>query len=201
MGVYSPVPIVSPAEHDQMLDIMQHAIAGLASEGIDYRGVLYGGFMLTESGPKLLEFNARFGDPETQVLLPRLKSDLLEVLYKTALADLSGIELDWSTDWAVCVVLASAGYPGDYARGKLITGIDQAESLPGVIVYNAGTAVDEAGRLVTAGGRVLNVTALGASFQAAQQQAYIAVDQIDFSGKMYRRDIGGKALLGRQAWG
>ncbi|MDR0459588.1 MAG: phosphoribosylamine--glycine ligase [Coriobacteriales bacterium] len=200
MGVYSPVPIVSEPEHARMLEIMEQAINGFISDGIDYRGVLYGGFMLTAEGPKLLEFNARFGDPETQVLLPRLNSDLLEVLYKAAVGDLGAMQLDWSSDWAVSVVLASAGYPGSYQTGHAISGIAAAEALPGITVYHAGTAIDEHSQLVTAGGRVLNVTAQAASFKAAQELAYQAVDKIDFSGKQYRRDIGSRALMGRAAW-
>ena len=200
MGVYSPVPIVSVEEQWRMIDIMERAVAGLKQDGIDYRGVLYGGFICTADGPKLLEFNARFGDPETQVLLPRLRNDLLEVLLKTARAELGGLALDWSHDWAVSVVLASDGYPGDYRTGLPISGIETAEALPGVTVYHAGTALDSQGRLITAGGRVLNVTATAASFELAREQAYQAVDLIDFQGKLFRRDIGARALRGREAW-
>ncbi len=199
MGVYSPVPIVTEAEHAAMVDIMERTVAGLRAEGIDYRGTLYGGFMLTTEGPKLLEFNARFGDPETQVVLPRLKTDLLEVLMACAEQRLAEVELEWSEQWAVSVVLASAGYPGSYAKGLEITGIEAAEALEGVTVYHAGTKLDGE-RVLTAGGRVLNVTALGDTFEAAREQAYAACDLIDFEGKFLRRDIGARALRGREAW-
>ena len=179
---------------------MEKTVAALTSEHIDYRGVLYGGFMLTPAGPRLLEFNARFGDPETQVILPRLKTDLLEVMLAVANGSLADVQLEWDDAWAVSVVLASAGYPGDYAKGLPITGIDAAEALPGVTVYHAGTKRFDDGTLVTAGGRVLNVTALGSSFQEARALAYQATELIDFEGKQYRRDIGKRALCGRSAW-
>lgn len=200
MGVYSPVPIVTADEHAEMVRIMEATVAELAAEGIDYRGCLYGGFMLTPTGPKVLEFNARFGDPETQVILPRLKNDLVEVMLACAEQRLDEIELSWRDEWAVSVVLTSAGYPGAYEKGKVITGIEDAEALENVTVYHAGTAVAEDGSLVTAGGRVLNVTALGDSFESARDLAYKACEKIDFEGKTYRRDIGLRALRGRQAW-
>ncbi|MCL1891145.1 MAG: phosphoribosylamine--glycine ligase [Coriobacteriia bacterium] len=210
MGVYSPVPIVTNEEHATMLAYMEQTVAALRAEGIDYRGVLYGGFMLTPNGPKVLEFNARFGDPETQVILPRLTTDLVEVTRAVAQGRLSEIELVWDSAWAVSVVLASAGYPGDYETGKPITGIEAAEKLAGVTVYHAGTKLLEdneacedtecAAAVVTSGGRVLNVTALGATFEGALEQAYKAVELIDFEGKQYRRDIGARALKGRSAW-
>ena len=199
MGVYSPVPIVTDEEHATMVDIMERAVAGLREEGIDYRGVLYGGFMLTPQGPKLLEFNARFGDPETQVVLPRLETDLVDVMVATAQRRLSEIELSWRPEWAVSVVLASEGYPGDYAKGFEITGIDEANALPGVHVYHAGTKVED-GKVYTNGGRVLNVTALGGTFEEARDRAYEACDLIDWDGKFMRRDIGARAMRGRSAW-
>ena len=140
MGVYSPVPIVTDEEYATMAAAMQTAADGLVADGIEYRGVLYGGFMLTPEGPKVLEFNARFGDPETQVILPRLKTDLVEVMLAVAQGRLSEIELAWRDEWAVSVVLASAGYPGSYPKGLEISGIERAEALPGVTVYHAGTA-------------------------------------------------------------
>ena len=182
-----------------MVDIMERAVAGLREEGIDYRGVLYGGFMLTPQGPKLLEFNARFGDPETQVVLPRLETDLVDVMVATAQRRLSEIELSWRPEWAVSVVLASEGYPGDYAKGFEITGIDEANALPGVHVYHAGTKVED-GKVYTNGGRVLNVTALGGTFEQARDRAYEACDLIDWDGKFMRRDIGARAMRGRSAW-
>ena len=196
MGVYSPVPIVTDDEMAAMVSIMETAAAAVPA----YRGVLYGGFMLTPSGPRIVEYNVRFGDPETQVVLPRLESDLAEVMQAVAVGDAEAIELDWSDQWAVAVVLASAGYPGAYEKGKVITGIEEAEALDGVTVFHAGTAVSDAGELVTAGGRVLNVVALGDTFEAARDRAYEACDLIEFDGKQLRRDIGERALRGRSAW-
>ena len=200
MGVYSPVPIVTEAEHAEMERIMEATVAELAAEGIDYRGCLYGGFMLTPEGPKVLEFNARFGDPETQVILPRLENDLVEVMLACANQTLDQIELTWRPEWAVSVVLTSAGYPGSCEKGKVITGVEDAAAMEGVTVYHAGTAVNEAGELVTAGGRVLDVTALGETFEAARDLAYAACEKINFEGKTLRRDIGLRALKGREAW-
>ena len=200
MGVYSPVPIVTDEEYATMAAAMQTAADGLVADGIEYRGVLYGGFMLTPEGPKVLEFNARFGDPETQVILPRLKTDLVEVMLAVAQGRLSEIELAWRDEWAVSVVLASGGYPGSYPKGLEISGIERAEALPGVTVYHAGTTLDEQGVLRTSGGRVLNVTALGATFAQARERAYEGCDLIEFDGKMLRRDIGARALRGRSAW-
>jgi phosphoribosylamine--glycine ligase len=200
MGVYSPVPIVTDGEYAQMERIMQAACDGLAADGIEYRGVLYGGFMLTPEGPQVLEFNARFGDPETQVILPRLKTDLVRVMLAVAQGTLSQVELEWRDEWAVSVVLASAGYPVGYKKGFSITGIDEAEAMPGVTVYHAGTSLDAEGVLRTAGGRVLNVSALGATFEEARERAYRACDVIEFEGKTLRRDIGERALRGRDAW-
>ena len=199
MGVYSPVPIVTDEEHATMVAVMEQTVAELAAEGIDYRGCLYGGFMLTPAGPKVLEFNARFGDPETQVVLPRLKNDLVEVMLACANCELDQIELDWRDEWAVAVVLTSAGYPGSYEKGKVITGIEDAEAMENVTVYHAGTAVVD-GQLVTNGGRVLAVTALGDTFENARNLAYEACEKIDFEGKTLRHDIGLRALRGRDAW-
>ena len=197
MGVYSPVPIVTDEEHAAMVDIMNRAAAGLVAEGIDYRGVLYGGFMLTDEGPKLLEFNARFGDPETQVVLPRLETDLVEVMVACAQGRLADVELSWKPDWAVSVVLASEGYPGSYEKGKVITGIEDAEALDGVTVYHAGTKLD-GDTVLTNGGRVLNVTALGETFEAARNRAYEACDLISWDGMFMRRDIGWRAMQPRE---
>ncbi|MDR0513938.1 MAG: phosphoribosylamine--glycine ligase [Coriobacteriaceae bacterium] len=203
MGVYTPVPIVSEEELATMKAVMRKAAAATAQPPFshDYRGVLYGGFMLTPQGPKVLEFNARFGDPETQVILPRLESDLVEVMQAVALGRPDDIGLSWSDEWAVCVVLASEGYPGAYEKGKVILGIDEAEAIPGVTVFHAGTAQNTDGELITAGGRVLNVVALGPSFEAARERAYEACSLINFEGKQYRSDIGKRAAAGRVAWG
>ena len=201
MGVYSPVPIVTEEEMAAMKDVMARAAAATVGEpfDMDYRGCLYGGFMLTPAGPKLLEFNARFGDPETQVVLPRLQSDLVDVMYAVAEGRPEDVELAWSDAWAVSVVLASQGYPKAYEKGKVITGIDAAEALEGVTVFHAGTKVSD-GQVLTSGGRVLNVTALGDSFAEARDLAYEAAALIEFEGKQFRTDIGAKALHGRSAW-
>lgn len=199
MGVYSPVPIVTPEEHETMVAIMHQTVEQLHREGIDYRGCLYGGFMLTPAGPKVLEFNARFGDPETQVILPRLQNDLVDVMLACAEQRLDEVELSWCDDWAVSVVLTSAGYPGSYEKGKVITGIEDAEALDGVTVYHAGTR-EQDGQILTNGGRVIDVTALGATFEDARNLAYVACEKIDFEGKTLRHDIGLRALKGRSAW-
>ena len=200
MGVYSPVPFVTPQEQAAMETANEKVVRTLAAMGIPYRGVIYGGFMLTEGGPKVLEFNARFGDPETQVILPRLENDLAEVMLAVAEGRPDNIDLHWAEQWAVCVVLASEGYPGSYEKGKVILGIEEAEALEGVTVFHAGTAVNADGELVTNGGRVLNVVALGDTFEQARERAYEACDLINFEGKQFRTDIGGKALQGRSAW-
>ena len=199
MGVYSPVPFVTPEEHEAMVEIERRVVAQLAADGIPYSGCLYGGFMLTKDGPKVLEFNARFGDPETQVVLPRMKADLLDVFCRCDNGTLGEADVSWDNDWAVSVVLTSKGYPGSYEKGKPIRGIEEAEKLEGVTVYHAGTKTI-AGELVTNGGRVLNVTAVADTFEHAREQAYRACDLIDFEGKTLRHDIGARALRGRDAW-
>lgn len=202
MGVYSPVPIVTQEEMAEMVRIMEVAAAATARAPFehDYRGCLYGGFMLTPEGPKVLEFNARFGDPETQVVLPRLESDLVDIMEAVALGKPEDIELSWSEDWAVSVVLASEGYPGSYEKGKVILGIEEAEDQNKTIVFHAGTALNADGELVTNGGRVLNVVALGSTFEKARDRVYRAVECINFEGKQFRSDIGKRALEGRSAW-
>lgn len=195
MGVYSPVPCVTPELESAMQEIMQNAAAATAKEFDDaYTGVLYGGFMLTAEGPKLLEFNARFGDPETQVIMPRLESDALEAFYMVATGKLDALDLRWTDQVAVCVVLASDGYPGSYEKGKVILGIEEAEELDGVTVFHAGTAFNQDDELVTNGGRVLNVVALADTFEDARELAYEACDKINFEGKQYRHDIALRAL-------
>ncbi|MCL2818909.1 MAG: phosphoribosylamine--glycine ligase [Actinomycetia bacterium] len=196
MGVYSPVPLVDDATYQDMVDTMQRVADALVAEGIEYRGVLYGGFMLTDDGPQVLEFNVRFGDPETQVLLPRLRSDLAEVLLATALGSLDQVELSWDDLAGVSVVIASGGYPDSCETGFPITGIEAANELDGVTVYHAGTKRNGDGIPLTSGGRVLNVTALAPTFEEAIQRAYEAVDRIHFEGAFSRRDIGLRALEG-----
>lgn len=195
MGVYSPVPehLVSADELATMVEIEKKVVAELAREGITYSGCLYGGFMLTEEGPKVLEFNARFGDPETQVVLPRMKADLVSVFMACDNGSLTEDMVSWDDDWAVSVVLTSAGYPGSYEKGKVITGIDKAEEMEGVTVYHAGTA-EKDGQVVTSGGRVLDVTAVAPTFEEARERAYAACELIDFEGKTYRSDIGMRAI-------
>lgn len=202
MGVYSPVPIVTEEEMATMVSIMETSAAATAKDPFkhDYRGCLYGGFMLTPEGPKVLEFNARFGDPETQVVLPRLEGDLVSIMLAVAEGRPEDIELSWSDKWAVSVVLASEGYPGSYEKGKVILGVEDAQNLDEVIVFHAGTALNPDGELITAGGRVLNVVALGDTFGEARNRAYEACELIKFEGVQYRSDIGKRALQGRSAW-
>lgn len=202
MGVYSPVPIVTDEEMAAMVSVMETTAAATAKDPFeqDYRGCLYGGFMLTQEGPKVLEFNARFGDPETQVVLPRLQGDLVDIMLAVAEGRPEDIELSWSNKWAVSVVLASGGYPGSYEKGKVILGVSEAEQLDDVIVFHAGTALNNDGELITAGGRVLNVVALGDTFEEARNRAYEACNLIKFENMQFRSDIGKRALLGRSAW-
>ncbi len=199
MGVYSPVPGVSAREYARMLEILERTAFELAESKISFRGILYGGFVLTSEGPKVLEYNTRFGDPETQVLLPRLENDLAELLLALAKGELDSYGgLSWSRDVAVSVVIASGGYPGDYSVNMPISGLAQAAEVPGVTVYHAGTAVAEDGAVVSAGGRVLNVTATGTEFEEAVAKAYEAVRLISFDGSFYRHDIAHRALSSRQ---
>jgi phosphoribosylamine--glycine ligase len=161
--------------------------------GTPYKGVLYAGIMVTAGGPRVLEFNVRFGDPETQPILMRLKSDLLEVMLAVCDGTLDEVTLAWDRRPAVCVVMASGGYPDDYQKGKKITGLEKAGQLDDVIVFHAGTKEDH-GDIVTAGGRVLGVTALGETIEQAKARAYQAVDKISFDGAYCRRDIADKAI-------
>ena len=194
MGTYSPVPFLSDEKLNEMANaVLEPWLAGCAAEGIDFRGMLYPGIMLTDDGPKVLEFNARFGDPETQVYLPRLESDLVDLFEASIDGTLDQHELRWSDQSAVCVVIASGGYPGSYEKGKVITGIADADALPGVKVFHAGTKLDD-GNVVNAGGRVLGVTALGQGLQAARDLAYEAAAKIQFEGAFTRSDIAAKAL-------
>lgn len=197
MGVYSPVPILLPDELEQMVRIERQVVGQLRADGIVYQGCLYGGFMLTKDGPKVLEFNARFGDPETQVVLPRMKADLVECFLACDDGSLDEAMVRWEDDWAVSVVLASKGYPGHYEKGKPISGIADANAMEGVFVYHAGTTLDDEGDVLTNGGRVLDVTAIAPSFEEARNKVYQACDRISFEGKTYRHDIGIKAIKGR----
>lgn len=194
MGAYSPVPhISSDIVQQSVREILQPMADGMAEEGLDFRGVLYAGLMVTGRAVKVIEFNVRFGDPETQVVLPRLQSDLLRVLQATSESQLDRVELNWDERAALCVVLASGGYPGKYEKGLPITGLSSVGS-DDTIVFHAGTRY-EGEHVVTNGGRVLNVTALGNRLIEAKEKAYDSVDNIRFPNMHYRIDIGNKALL------
>jgi phosphoribosylamine--glycine ligase len=194
MGTYSPTPFLNDTELEKIGgQILDPWLRGCAAEGVDFRGILYPGIMLTKCGPKVLEFNARFGDPETQVYLTRLENDLVELLDASVSGTLSKIKMKWSSLASVCVVMASGGYPGSYAKGKPILGLADAARLPDVKVFHAGTA-NSGDQIVTNGGRVLGVTALGGDLKAAQAAAYAAVEKIHFYGAHFRRDIAAKAL-------
>ncbi|MDB6065001.1 MAG: Phosphoribosylamine--glycine ligase [Pedosphaera sp.] len=194
MGTYSPTPFVDDIQLAQIgRAILEPWLRGCAEEGIDFRGILYPGVMLTKNGPKVLEFNARFGDPESQVYLTRLESDLVELLDASVNGTLDKMELKWSPTASVCVVMASGGYPGSYAKGKPITGLTQAGRLPHTKVFHAGTA-RSGEQIVTSGGRVLGVTAWAADLSLARTAAYSAVEKIQFDGAHFRRDIAVKAL-------
>lgn len=195
MGAYSPAPVVTPAVHAAALEqVVQRAVDGMAKEGCPYRGILYAGLMVKDSQVKTLEFNARFGDPECQPLLMRMKSDLVPLLLAVAEGSLAGCSIEWHDQAAVCVVMAAEGYPGEVAKGDIITGLADAESLADVTVFHAGTAEKE-GAIVTAGGRVLGVTALGNTVASAIERAYQGVSKISWRGMQFRRDIGHKALV------
>jgi phosphoribosylamine--glycine ligase len=194
MGTFSPTPFLTEEQLAAAAKkILEPFMRGCAEEQIDYRGLLYPGIMLTKSGPKVLEFNARFGDPETQVYLTRLENDLVELLDASASGTLDKIELKWKSQASVCVVMASGGYPGSYAKGKPILGLAEAAQLPDTKVFHAGTALKE-NQIVTNGGRVLGVTALGKDLKAAQAAAYAAVQKIHFDGAHFRHDIAAKAF-------
>lgn len=194
MGAYSPAPVVTPELHERIMrEVMNPMVGAFREAKIDYRGVLYGGLMITESGPKVLEFNARFGDPECQPLMLRLRSDLLELIDACIDRRLSEVKLEWDPRPAVCVVLAAGGYPGNYDKGRVIHGLDSLTDWQDGMVFHAGTTRRD-GEFVTNGGRVLGVTALGETIQDAVGEAYGAVERIRWDGMHYRRDIGHRAL-------
>jgi phosphoribosylamine--glycine ligase len=193
MGAHSPVPFAEP-HLPEIERILRDSVAGMAASGVEYRGLLYAGLMLTADGPKVLEFNCRFGDPETQVVVPRLRSDLAEALSAAATGRLSEVSLEWSAEACVTVVMASGGYPGDYGTGLPIEGLDQVAG-PDVVVFHAGTERRE-GRVVTAGGRVLAVSGLGPDVAAARGRAYEACSLLSFEGMHYRRDIAKEVVGG-----
>lgn len=194
MGAYSPAPVVTPAIHEKaMVEVLRRTVDGMAAEGRPYRGVLYAGLMIDGENVKTLEFNARFGDPECQPLLMRMKSDIVPILVAVAEGDISRVAIEWHDQAAVCVVMATEGYPGDYRKGDVISGLDKAAEIEDLVVFHAGTALKE-DRFVTNGGRVLGVTALGATVREAIDRAYRGVADISWPGVHYRRDIGRKAL-------
>ena len=195
MGAYSPAPVVTEAMWRTIEEkVLEPFRAGCVMDGLDYRGVIYAGIMVTEEGPKVLEFNVRFGDPETQAVLMRLDSDLAEALKATAEGRLGEIEpLQWTSDAAVCVVMASGGYPGTYEKGHVIRGLEEAEAT-GAVVFHAGTGLDAAGNPINQGGRVLGVTARGGTIATAVENAYRAVDCISWKDAYWRRDIAHRAL-------
>jgi phosphoribosylamine--glycine ligase len=194
MGAYSPAPVVTDELMNQIVrEIFVPLVDAMNRNDTPYKGVLYAGLMMTAGGPRVLEFNVRFGDPETQPILARLKSDLLEVLLAVCDGTLDEVTLKWDPRPAVCVVMASGGYPGDYQKGRKITGLEEAQQLQDVIVFHAGTKADD-GDIVTSGGRVLGVTALGKTIADAKARAYEAVDKIKFDGAYCRRDIADKAI-------
>ncbi|WP_193336779.1 phosphoribosylamine--glycine ligase [Devosia beringensis] len=193
MGAYSPAPVMTPEIYQETLErVIWPTVRGLAARGTPYQGVLYAGLMLTETGPRLVEYNARFGDPETQVMVMRLDSDLLDLLHATATGTLAGHEAVWKDQFALTVIMATKGYPGSYGKGSEITGADAVNSET-LQVFHAGTRRED-GRLLAEGGRVLNVTALGASAREAQQRAYAGVDSIVWPEGFCRRDIGWREL-------
>jgi phosphoribosylamine--glycine ligase len=201
MGAYAPTTIADDKLMTRVYDeVLEPAVAGLQSEGKTFKGILYAGLMLTDRGPKVMEFNCRFGDPETQVILPLLKSDLAEILFSIVDGELSLQDVEWIDSFAVCVVLASAGYPGKYEKGREIFGLNKVKGMQDILVFHAGTR-GKNGRIFTDGGRVLGVTAADKSMEEAIKKAYAAVDKLRFEGMQYRRDIGHRATrVKKKVW-
>lgn len=194
MGAYSPAPVMTDAMNKRVMDeIITPTLSAMRARGMPFKGVLFAGLMITEQGPKLIEYNARFGDPECQVLMLRLRSDLVPALLAACDGQLKHVSLRWSEDAALTVVMAAKGYPGDYAKGSVISGLEAAAAADGVEIFHAGTALKD-GAIVANGGRVLNVCATGKSVAEAQQRAYAAVDRIDWPDGFCRRDIGWQAV-------
>ncbi|MDA1001148.1 MAG: phosphoribosylamine--glycine ligase [bacterium] len=195
MGAYSPAPVLTPAlEKKAMREVIQPAVDTMKRRGTPYRGILYAGLMIKDGDIKVLEFNCRFGDPECQPLLMRMDGDLLPILMACAQGSLAHTQIDISPDAAVCVVMSAKGYPGDYPKGDRIHGLNAAGEMEGVVVFHAGTKLDEEGHTVTSGGRVLGVTARGADIKTAIRRAYAAAAKIHWEGAYLRRDIGAKAI-------
>ena len=195
MGAYSPAPVIN--ENILQIierDILKRTIEGLKKEGILYRGIIYAGLMLKDGKPRVLEFNVRFGDPEIQAILPRMETDIIQPITATIEGNLDSVDCKWKSQSCVCVVLASGGYPGNYQRGKVINGLDRVGDSENIIVFHAGTKKLENGSVVTNGGRVLGVSALGSNIKEAIDNAYKAVNLIEFENMQFRKDIGKKAL-------
>jgi phosphoribosylamine--glycine ligase len=193
MGSYSPVPACLPGDAERIVDdILRPVISTTAERGAPFVGALYAGLALTNKGPRVIEFNARFGDPETQALMPRLRSDLAEICLACATGDLGGARLEWASEACVTVVLSSGGYPGPHKTGLSIEGLEDAARLPEVQIFHAGVALEN-GAMVTAGGRVLSVSAMGTSLDAAREAAYTAVSKIHFDDMHFRTDIAARA--------
>jgi phosphoribosylamine--glycine ligase len=189
MGAFSPSPLYNNELHLEVIEkILKPVVRGLKDKGISYKGILYAGLILTKEGPKVLEFNCRFGDPETQAVLKRLDSDLVDVMLAAVDGKLEKVALKWSDEPAVCVVLASGGYPGSYEKGKVISGLEEVGKLADI--FHAGTAFNEKEEIITAGGRVLGVTSKGRNLEEASDNAYKAVDIIEFEDMQFRKDIG-----------
>ncbi|RMD59520.1 MAG: phosphoribosylamine--glycine ligase, partial [Nitrospirae bacterium] len=196
MGAYSPTPIVTEELKDKIMNkIIYPTIRGLKREGIIYKGVLYAGLMISDGEPYVLEFNCRFGDPETQVVLPLLKSDLVDIMRATVEGRLRNVDINWHSGAALCVIMASKGYPKKYETGKVIHGLEDVKKLKDVYVFHAGTKIEN-GNIVTSGGRVLGITALGDDIKDAKDKAYSAVSMISWDGLHYRKDIGYQVLGG-----
>ena len=194
MGAYSPVPMISAEAMEQVRrKVFEPVVRGMAEQGAPFQGILYAGLMLTPEGPQVLEFNVRFGDPETQAILPRLKGDLVQLMLASIQGGLKGVRPEWDSRAAACVVLASQGYPGKYDMGREITGIQDAQEILDTLLFHAGTK-KEGNRWLTVGGRVFSAVGLGESLEAALDRAYQAADKIQFQGRHFRRDIGARAL-------
>jgi phosphoribosylamine---glycine ligase len=192
MGTYAPLPHIDSSIVDRVIrDIVQPTAEAMEEEGVPYEGILYTGLMLTKEGPKVIEYNARFGDPETQVVLPLLETDLLEIVTASLTGELENVEVKWKDKAAVCVIMSSAGYPGRYEKGEVISGLDQV--VHSTIVFHAGTAAKD-GEIITNGGRVLGITAIGETLKEARELAYKSVEKVSFNGAHYRTDIGAKAF-------
>lgn len=194
MGAYSPAPVITKELESVVMDtVMKPTIEGLRSEGIKYKGILYAGLMINDGVPYVLEFNCRLGDPETQPILSRLDTDLVDISMAITDEKLSDMDIEWKDEASVCVVLSSKGYPGKYEKGKVISGLDDVKKMEDVVVFHAGTAFNN-NEIVTNGGRVLGVTAIGEDIKAAKERAYEAINKIHFEGMHYRKDIADKAL-------